>query len=255
MPSWDATLYLQFADERTRPAADLVGRIALQEPRRIIDLGCGPGNSTELLFRRWPAAEIAGLDSSPAMIEAARGRHPERRWILADAATWQADEPLDLIFSNAALQWLPDHQRLLPALVGQLTAQGALAVQIPAHTASPLHQAIDQIARQPRWAERLRHARGALTIETPDFYYRALQPHVARVDLWTSEYYHVFESQHMIVEWIRGTGLRPFLDALQPEEQAAFEQELRRAVELAYPLQPDGRVLFPFRRLFLIGYR
>jgi len=256
VPTWDATLYLQFGNERTQPSIDLASRIAVQSPRRIIDLGCGPGNSTEVLRRRWPEAEITGLDSSPEMIAAATKAYPGGQWVLGDIATWEAASPFDIVFSNAALQWVRDHARVFPHLIQQVAKGGALAVQIPAHIASPLHQLMLQIADEPRWRDRMAAAMHALTMERPALYYEALKPQASRIELWETEYNHVMENSDAILEWIQGTGLRPFLEALASEEDKQdFLEKLRAGVARAYPRQYDGRVLFPFRRLFVVAYR
>lgn len=256
MPAWDANLYLQFGAERTQPSIDLASRIAVQSPRRIVDLGCGPGNSTEVLRRRWPEAEITGLDNSPEMIAAATKAYPQGRWVLGDIPAWEAASPFDVVFSNAALQWVKDHATAFPHLIKQVAEGGALAVQIPAHIASPVHRLMLQIADEARWREEMEAAKGALTMERPSFYYDALKPYASRIELWETEYNHVMENSDAIVEWIRGTGLRPFLEALESEDdQRAFLEKLRAGVARAYRQQYDGRVLFPFRRLFVIAYR
>ncbi len=256
MPKWDATQYLKFADERTQPARDLVARIELEHPRSIVDLGCGPGNSTATLRRRWPDAEIIGVDSSPEMIEAARRQHPEGQWVLADAGTWTADSPFDLVCSNAALHWVPHHERLLPHLLGQVRPGGALAVQIPAHYGSTAHQVIAEVSDDPDWRDLMRKARDAMTRETPEFYYHVLQPLASHLDLWETEYYHFLDGPGALVEWFRGTGLRPYLQALENDlQRRRFEEKLLAGFERSYPRQRDGRVLFPFRRLFFVAYR
>lgn len=256
MPTWDADLYLRFANERTQPSLDLIARIGLAHPQRIVDLGCGPGNSTEKLRQRWPDAEITGLDNSAAMIAAATKSYPNEKWALADISTWTTEVPYDLVFSNAALQWVTDHARLFPHLFAQVAAGGALAVQMPAHADSPLRLVVDEVADDPEWRHLMDAPRNALTFASPSFYYDALQPDASRVELWETSYYHIVESPRAIVEWFRGTGLRPYLEALETEEQRQrFEQLLLAGYTQAYPRQRDGRVLFPFRRLFVLAYR
>ncbi len=256
MPTWDADLYLQFASERTQPSLDLIARTNVSSPARIIDLGCGPGNSTKMLRQRWPKADITGLDSSAEMIAAASQAYPTKKWVLADAATWKADAPFDLVFSNATLQWLPDHARLFPYLMAQVAPAGALAVQIPAHYQSPLHQVTLEVAQDSVWCHLMETPCNALTKEQPSFYYDVLQPLASRLDIWETEYYHLMDSPQAIVDWFRGTGLRPFLEALENEEQKhRFQQMLLGGYTQAYPRQKDGLVLFPFRRLFIVAYR
>jgi trans-aconitate 2-methyltransferase len=256
MPTWDADLYLQFASERTQPSLDLIARTNISSPARIIDLGCGPGNSTQMLRQRWPKADITGLDSSAEMIAAASQAYPSEKWILADAAIWKADAPFDVVFSNATLQWLPDHEQLFLHLMAQVAPAGALAVQIPAHYQSPLHQVTLEVAKDSVWCHRMEAPCNALTEESPSFYYDVLQPLAARLDMWETEYYHLMDSPQAIVDWFRGTGLRPFLEALENEEQKQrFQQMLLDGYTQAYSRQKDGRVLFPFRRLFMVAYR
>ncbi len=256
MPNWDADLYLQFANERTQPSLDLIARINVSDPVRIIDLGCGPGNSTEMLRKRWSQADIIGLDSSTEMIAAAAKSYPAEKWLLADAALWTADAPFDIVFSNAALQWLPNHAILFPHLFAQVTPGGVLAVQSPAHYQSPMHKVTLEVANDPSWCHLMDAARNALTKEMPSFYYDVLQPLVTHLDIWETEYYHIMNSPQSIVNWFRGTGLRPFLEALETDAQRRiFEQMLLDGYTRAYPRQKDDRVLFPFRRLFIVAYR
>jgi trans-aconitate 2-methyltransferase len=256
MPHWNPAQYLHFAAERTQPAIDLLARVAIDSPRTVIDLGCGPGNSTALLHERWPRAAIVGLDSSPEMIAAARSAHPDWRWQIGDIAAWTPAELHDVVFSNAALQWVPDHRRVVPHLLAQVAPGGALAIQLPAHLKSPVHRAMLELADDPAWRERMQSAVHAITLETPSVYYDALQPLAARVEIWVTEYHHVLPNPAGIIDWMRGTGLRPFLQALADDaERARFASLLLPAVERGYSRQADGRVLFPFRRLFMLGYR
>lgn len=256
MPGWNAELYLRFSDERTQPALDLSARIAVSDPARIIDLGCGPGNSTAILRRRWPLAEITGLDNSPEMIAAASQGYPEGKWQLGEIEAWSADPPFDLVFSNATLQWLPDHALLFRRLLSQVAPCGALAVQMPAHFNSPMHREILQVAADSQWRHLMDAARNSMTREPPAFYYKVLQPLSKHVVIWETEYYHILDGPQAIIEWFRGTGLRPYLDALESDEQKkSFEEQLLERYTRSYPPQHDGRILFPFRRLFIIAYR
>ncbi len=256
MPAWNPSLYLQFANERTQPAIDLVSRVNVEHPRRVVDLGCGPGNSTEIVRQRWPGAQVAGLDNSPEMLRVAGEKYPEQQWILADAASWQAEAPCDVVFSNAALQWVPDHARLIPHLFGQVAKGGALAFQIPARLYSPTHQLILEVACDPEWRAQTAAAREVFTMEHPTFYYDVLEGAAARVDMWETEYYHVMEDAHAIMAWITGAALRPFVDALADDEaRERFLARVTERVTQAYPPRRNGRVLFPFRRLFVVAYR
>jgi trans-aconitate 2-methyltransferase len=259
MPTWNPDQYLKFAAERTQPARDLLARIALDKPGRIIDLGCGPGNSTALLAERWPGAEVSGLDSSAAMINQAHHAFPDRRWAVGDIAEWaNADgEPFDVVFSNAAMQWVGDHEALYPALFRRVAPGGALAVQVPANLDAPAHTEMRELASTPAWAAMLPH--GGVRewyVHDEGFYYDLLAPQAVRIDLWVTEYLHVMDGSDGIVEWYKGTGLRPFLDALPNDaERGNFLADYADRVCEAYPAQPDGKVLFPFRRFFLVAYR
>jgi len=255
MNSWKPDRYLRFSDERTRPAVDLASRIAIDAPGSVIDLGCGPGNSTQVLRRRWPAARVCGLDSSKEMLSSAKKSYPDQEWIMADIKDWSAATPYDVVFSNAALQWIRNHEALIRHLFNQVAPGGALAFQIPSAAYLPVRSFIHQIAQDEAWAFQLEGARMALTMEEPHIYYDVLAPHASSVDIWETEYYHVMESSFAIVEWIAATGLRPFLEALDSEiKRKRFIELLSERVAEAYPVRNDGRVLFPFRRTFVIAY-
>ena len=255
MTPWDPHQYLQFGDERTRPSVELAARIAVDAPKTIIDLGCGPGNSTQVLRRRWPAARVYGLDNSPEMIAAAQKAYPGQEWVLGHIEDWSAREPHDVVFSNAALQWTRNHAPLVQHLFRQVAPGGALAFQIPSGAFSPVRSFIHEIASREAWADRMGEALAALTMEEPHVYYDALAPAAKSVDLWETEYHHVMESPAAIVQWMSGTGLRPFLKALDTEaDQEHFVALLTQRVKESYPLRSDGRVLFPFRRTLVIAY-
>ena len=255
MGNWNPDLYLRFAEERTQPAIDLLARVAVAQPRRVVDVGCGPGNSTALLRARWPDAEVIGFDNSPDMIAAASKSHPRGQWLLADVNSWADPPPFDVIFSNAALHWAPDHAKLLPRLFGMVGPGGALAVQMPHHIQSPVHRLMLEISARTEWRDLLNQARTAIVVEEPSFYYDLLQPLAGRIDLWETEYQHVMDSPAAILAWIRGTGLRPFLQGLETDEQRRrFEELLLAGLEQSYSRRVDGRVLFPFRRLFFVAY-
>lgn len=255
MADWDPDNYLRFEDHRTRPAAELAAHVRVTAPETVIDLGCGPGNSTQVLRQRWPDAYILGLDSSPGMISSARENHPGQRWEIGDIGTWSSDQPYDVVFSNAALQWVPDHSRLVPHLFRQVRPGGALAFQIPSRTYCHAQLLIDEVADDASWAPRMQAARSALTIEDPAVYYDLLAPAARTVDMWETVYYQVMDSPAAIVEWISCTGLRPYLEALDSDhERQEFIAALLDRVESSYPLQQDGKVLFPFRRTSVIAY-
>lgn len=256
MSNWNASHYLKYGDERTRAAEDLVARIKLDAPATVVDLGCGPGNSTQILRSRWPNSRILGVDNSPEMIAAAQGSFPNQDWLLADAADWAPATPIDLIYSNAALQWLGNHDRLIPRLLAMVASGGALALQIPSSTYAEVRTLIHEISHDPVWSDRLETPRNVLTMESPSFYYDVLVAAASELDIWETEYSHVMDSQDSIIDWIASTGLRPFLAALDNEsERDAFLRQLRHRVSDAYDSRVDGKVLFPFRRTFVIAYR
>ncbi len=210
---WNADLYLRFEDERTRPSIDLIQRVRLDQPTRCIDLGCGPGNSTELVAARYPSARIEGLDSSPDMIEKARKRLPNYEFGLADLGAWVAPEPYDLIFANAVLQWIPDHERLFKRLAASLTSGGVLAVQMPDNLSEPSHVSMEEIAAERPWAEQLAHAADAkASIGSFSDYRRWLQQVGCDVEIWKTTYVHALNGHQAIVDWFMSTGLKPYVD-------------------------------------------
>ncbi|MFC1459808.1 trans-aconitate 2-methyltransferase [Microvirga arabica] len=256
MADWNAGQYLTFEDERTRPAVDLIGRVPLKEIRSAVDLGCGPGNSTELIVRRYPGAGVLGLDSSPDMLTKARARLPEVTFQEADIATWDPDERYDLIFANAVLQWLPDHARLLAKLAACLDAGGCLAVQMPNNLDEPSHSLMRKVAQEGPWAEKLKTGSVArVKIGAFENYYSWLLQAGCSVDLWQTAYVHPLADAQAIIEWLKSTGLRPYLDPLSPEEQSAFLDRYYIEIEKAYPAQQDGKVLLRFPRLFFVAQK
>lgn len=254
--SWSPEQYLAFEDERTRPVRDLLHAVPTTKARTAVDLGCGPGNSTEVLAARFPAAAIIGVDSSADMIAAARKRLPRVRFELADIGAWSAPGPFDVILSNAVLHWVPDHDRLLPKLLGRLAPGGSLTVQMPDNLDQPAHRLMRAVAAEGPWAEKLAGIGAARApLASPDWYYALLRPLCARVDVWRTTYHHPLAGAVAVVEWFKGSGLRPFLAALEPAEQAAYLDGYRAAVARAYPALPDGTVLLPFPRLFIVATR
>lgn len=249
--NWDAAQYLRFEDERLRPAIDLIGRIAHPEPARVVDLGCGAGNALPLLAARFPAAAVAGVDGSAAMLAKARATGFETQQ--ADIATWSPAAPVDVLFSNAALQWLGGHDALFPRLLTCIARGGVLAVQMPSMHAAPLRAEQDRIAREGPWAAALSGVASAPGILDPGAYYDLLRPRVAALDVWVTEYVHVLRGEDPVVQWAMGTSLRPFLDVLEGEAREGFLGAYRAAMRAAYPPRADGAVLLPFRRLFLLA--
>jgi trans-aconitate 2-methyltransferase len=253
--TWNPELYLSFGDLRTRPAIDLLARIPLRAPARIADLGCGPGNSTALLVERWPDAAVTGIDSSAAMLAKARASGIRANWLQADLADWTPALPFDLLFSNAALQWLPGHAELLPRLFGHVASGGVLAVQMPRNFGAPSHVLLRELAAAEPWAERLEPALPREPVGSPACYYDLLAPSAAGLDIWETEYLHVLDGDDPVLAWTRGTALRPVRAALEPDEVAAFEADYGQRLRAAYPRRADGRTLFPFRRLFIVACR
>ncbi|WMJ70853.1 trans-aconitate 2-methyltransferase [Stenotrophomonas sp. 24(2023)] len=253
--TWSATQYRRFEDERTRPVRDLVAAIPLATAATAVDLGCGPGNSTEVLAARYPQARVSGLDSSQDMIDSARQRLPQLHFDVADIAQWQADAPVDVILANAALQWLPDHAALYPHLLAQLADGGCLAIQTPDNLDEPAHRIAREVATSGPWRAAIGH------VAHPDrhpaaWYYALLKPHCQHLEVWRTTYLHPLAGGHdAIVEWFKGSALRPYLALLDAPQQAAFLAEYRRGIAQAYALLDDGSALLPFPRLFIVATR
>lgn len=254
MADWSPATYLKFEDERTRPARDLLAQVPLAAPHRVVDMGCGPGNSTELLVERFPEAQMLGLDSSPAMLTAARQRLPAATFAEADATTWVPDADVDLVFANAIYQWVPEHIPALANVLGALRPGAVLAVQMPDNMAEPSHQLMRKVASEGPWAGKLANA-ARLPLPPVKAYYDALKPHTARLDIWHSAYNHVLADAAAIVEWVSATGLRPFVDPLDPTERSAFLVRYEAELAAAYPQTIDGKVLLRFPRLFIVAQR
>ena len=253
MPTWDPGQYLKFNEERTRASRDLCARILLDAPARVLDLGCGPGNSTAVLRERWPGAALTGLDSSPEMLARARATGPAAYWLLADVASWEPEATYDVVFSNAMVQWLPDPGAQVPRFQAWAAPGGCLAVQVPC--GNRMRELIQEVAADKRWRAALAGVATWRALHEPAYYYDLLAPRAARVDLWSTTYQHVMESHEALVEWYAGTGMRPYLDALpDPADQAAFRDEVLRACREAYPRAADGKVLLAFPRLFFVAW-
>lgn len=252
--TWQPSQYLKFEDERTRPARDLLAQVPLEAPRRVVDMGCGPGNSTELLAARWPQAEVVGLDNSASMLESARKRLPGLRFEVADAATWTPDAGTDLVFANAIYQWVPHNIEVLPKVLAGLPEGGVLAVQMPDNLTEPTHRLMSDVGARMPFAQELA---GVARSQLPPVrdYYEALTPLAARVELWHTVYVHVLDGPEAIVEWVRATGLGPFLARLDEAEKAEYLEAYLAAIAAAYPLTSDGKVLLRFPRLFILARR
>ena len=255
MTTWDPNQYLKFADHRLRPAVDLLARIPNAEPSHVFDLGCGAGNVAKLLAERWPKARVTGIDSSMAMLEKARAAAPRIAFIQAEMDAWKPSEPASVIYSNAALHWLEGHEAHFPRLMSYLAPGGTLAVQMPRNHRAPSHTSMVEAAEAGPWKAKLAGVRSIRPVHDPDAYYRILAPHAARLDIWECEFLQVLEGENPVVEWTKGTALRPYLDALDDSGKKGFLAAYAERIAAAYPRQPDGRTLFPFRRIFIVAGR
>lgn len=254
--AWSADQYLKFADHRLRPAQDLIARIPLSAPAVGVDLGCGAGNVTAKLVERWPGLAMTGIDSSADMLAQARRDFPAMAWTAGDIAAWTPPRPVDLLFSNAALHWLPDHPALFARLMGQVAEGGALAVQIPASFGLAAHRLMDETALNGPWTERLAPRIRPWPVAEPGDYYAWLAPHARHVDVWETTYVQALTGDDPIVEWMKGTALRPFLQACADEaERQAFLAAYRARAAQAHPRRADGVTLMPFRRIFMVAVR
>lgn len=256
MADWNPSLYVKFEDERTRPARDLLGRVPLTDARRVADLGCGPGNSTELLVERFSQAEVVGVDSSQNMLVAVKQRLPGCDFLKADLSSWTPDRPYDLLFANATYQWVTGHATALLRLLDSQPSGGVLAVQMPDNFNEPSHVLMRETATAGRWASRYGDlSKARETILTPEGYYDLFQPKAKRIDLWHTVYHHVLADASAIVEWVKSTGLRPYVDPLPDDERAEFLADYTARIATAYPARADGRVILHFPRIFMVVTR
>lgn len=251
---WSPAQYTKFEDERNRPIQDLLARIPAAHAATAVDIGCGPGNSTELLCARFPNAIVSGMDNSPNMIADAKKRLPAIQFELADIAAWQNKNCFDVILANASLQWVPNHKKLFPALVKKLNPNGTLAVQMPDNANEPSHRIMREIAADNIWGGKLS---GASKAKEPrhsaKWYFKLLKNEVTKVDIWRTVYHHPLADGGGVVEMFKSTGLRPFLNPLDEEEKKNFLARYRVEIDKAYPALPDGSVLLPFPRLFIVA--
>ncbi|MFI3310828.1 trans-aconitate 2-methyltransferase [Ewingella allii] len=254
MKDWNPDLYRQFEAERTRPAAELLARVLHPNAKFITDLGCGPGNSTELLQHAYPQALLTGLDTSQAMLEKARERLPSCRFEKVDIREWKPTQPQDIIYGNASLQWVTGHEELIPHLMQQLAPEGVFAVQMPDNLSQPSHQLMQKVADQPEWRNAIAGVDNSRKqLLTTEQYYDLLASQGALVDIWRTTYYHVMPSAKAIVDWLSATGLRPFLAPLDENQQEAFLASYLQELEKVYLPRADRSVLLAFPRLFLIA--
>jgi trans-aconitate 2-methyltransferase len=256
---WDPSQYLKFSDHRLRPALELLERIQPKSCDVIYDLGCGTGQITRLIANRWPTATVYGVDNSSEMLDKAAIESSTVEWIEADIADWSPEESPDLIYSNATLQWVVGHQDLFPRLVGTLNPGGVLAVQMPLSWGMPSHRLMRETLANggpngaPLGTEALRQAVARKWVEDTDVYYDLLVGCTNQLDIWETEYLQILDGSDPVLEWVRGTGLRPILNSLDNEEREHFLTEYSKRLQAAYPVKADGRTLYPFRRLFIVA--
>ena len=256
MAIWSPTQYLKFADERTRAARDLLAQVPPCEAHVVYDLGCGPGNSTALLVEAFPKARIVGMDFSPEMLVKARKSLPKIEFVQADLSAWHSPPDVDLLFSNATFQWVPKHLEVLQRLLHGLKKGAALAVQMPDNLNEPSHVAMRDAALNAPYADKMRDAAKARdALPLPRDYYAALKPLCAQFDIWHAIYNHPLDGVAGIVEWVKGTGLRPFLEPLNADEQQDYLARYEILLAKHYPEQADGKVLLRFPRIFIVAVK
>jgi trans-aconitate 2-methyltransferase len=254
MSDWNPSNYLKFRNERTQPSIDLAARINLINPETIADLGCGPGNSTKILADKWPSAKIVGIDNSPEMIKKARADFPDITWNLSDISALDDSNTYDIVFSNATLQWLPDHESLIPKLFTLISLGGVLAVQAPMNQNAPLHRALLRVAQSDRWRKFTGDCDCLVNYQSASYYYQILDALTSNFDLWETTYIHVLENHRGLIEWYKSTGMRPYLSALpDAAARSQFEDEVLEICKREYPVQRNGKVLYPFSRAFFIA--
>lgn len=252
--AWDPRQYAQFSGERLRPAVDLLGRVMADAPARVADLGCGGGEATRLIAARWPDASIVAVDGSREMLERGHAAGPaSARWVEADVAAWAPDGPMDVIFSNAALHWLPSHETLFPRLLSHLAAGGVLAVQMPRQNAAPTHVAIRELAAEAPFRDHLEGVQAFAPVAPAEWFHRLLNGKAQGLDIWETVYLHRLQGPDPVVRWTKGSVLRPYLAALPEALRSDFEAAYAERMREAYPPEPDGGTLLGYRRLFLVA--
>lgn len=252
MAGWNSNQYLKFKNQRSQPAIDLAMRIKNCNPKTVVDIGCGPGNSTAILNDTFPDADIMGIDNSPNMIEKAQAEHPDIAFRLCSALALRGK--YDLLFSNACLQWIPEHELLIPALMDKLHQGGTLAVQVPMNEEEPLFQIIDEVAAESCW----RLAAAPLPTNktlSPQQYFEILTACASTFEIWETKYYHILDDHNALIEWVKGSRLRPYLDFLGEPAGKEFEQEIEARAKKFYPIQKGGGVILGFRRFFFTAVK
>jgi trans-aconitate 2-methyltransferase len=254
---WNPLEYLKFKNERNLPSIDLVNKINISHyPGNVLDIGCGPGNSSQVLLRRWPGCRLTGIDNSPGMIDKAKKDYPDREWEIADAHAYLPEKEFDVVFSNATFQWIPDHEGLIKKYSAVIAGGGALAVQLPQFFEMPFGKSLEFLANSGKWKSLTGGCSGLFTTLDPGSYYDILSDYFDHVDLWKTDYIHILDSHKAVFDMIKFTGMRPYLERLGTDsEREDFEAAVLAELKTDYPVQKDGRVLFPFKRLFFIAYR
>jgi trans-aconitate 2-methyltransferase len=253
--TWDPAQYLKFAGERLRPAIDLLARVAAPAPETVVDLGCGAGNLVPLFLQRWPHAKVIGVDSSQEMLAKARVDYPQAQFVQAGVRTWRPAHPIDVLYSNAMLHWVDAHDRVIPELLTLAKTGGWLAIQMPRNFDAASHTCVNDAIEQGPWRAKLEPHLRRRPVADPAYYWGLLQDKVSALEIWQTEYLQVLKGADAVAEYIKGSWLKQFLDRLEEPERSAFEEDYRRRVRDAYPREPNGQTLFPFRRLFIVAQR
>jgi len=252
---WNPAQYLRYGSERLRPAMDLMAHVNFESPETVYDLGCGTGTITGILKERWPEARVTGVDSSASMLERTRDVETGVYWQHSDLNEWHPESPADVVYSNAALHWLNDHEQLFPRIMDVVKPGGVLAVQMPENFAAPSHTSIADTVREGPWSERLAPFQREYPVAEPSFYYDLISQMSSSIDMWETTYMHILEGEDPVVEWTKGTMLRPLLDNLNNEEKAAFLKSYTEKVSKAYPQSANGKTVLPFKRLFIVAVK
>lgn len=254
MLNWNSNQYLKFKNERTQPAFDLANRICIDNPKNIIDIGCGPGNSTFVLKNRFPNANIIGIDNSADMISKAKSKDSSINFVQADVNEFFAEckDKFDVVFSNACIQWIPNHKDLLSKLMRILKINGVLAIQIPYNYNEPIHKIISKVTTNSKWKSIFTTLRQKYVLEISE-YYDLLSEISSDFQMWQTVYFHKMTSYESILEWYRGTGLRPYLNQLNENQTAEFEKDIMNEIKQVYSVQSNGEIIFRFPRLFFIA--
>lgn len=253
-PDWNPNLYMKYNKERIQPSIDLVTRINFDNPEKIIDIGCGPGNSTQLLVNRWSGSKIIGADNSASMIEKAKKDYPDQEWIMFDAEKDKINDKFDIVFSNAALQWMSNQEEVIKSFFNLLKESGLIAVQIPSFWEMPIGKSIAKIEENSKWTPKIKGVKTLMTIHSLGYYYDCLSELSNSIDIWITNYMHIMKSHISILEMMRSTALKPYLERLKDEEEKKeFEELVLKEIRSDYPQQKNGNVIFPFKRLFFIA--